>query len=147
MKTLFVYPKYPDTFWSFKYVMKLISRKANFPPLGLLTIAAMLPREWEKKMVDMNVSALKDKDIEWADCVFVGAMITQKESAKEVIARCNKLGVKVVAGGPVFTTGHEDFEGVDHFVLGEAEVTLPLFLEDLNNGCAKKPWKRRKKRI
>lgn len=86
--------------------------------------------------MDMNVSSLKDKDIEWADYVFVSAMITQKESTIEVIERCNKLSTPVVAGGPVFTTGYESFKGVDHFVLGEAEATLPRFLEDLENGCA-----------
>lgn len=137
MKVLFVYPQYPDTFWSFSHILRLISKKAAFPPLGLLTVAAMLPKEWEKRVVDMNVAALKDKDIKWADCVFISAMITQKESAREVIERCGRLGVKIVAGGPLFTTGYEEFAGVDHFVLGEAEVTLPLFLEDLQNGCPK----------
>ncbi|NQT73046.1 MAG: DUF4070 domain-containing protein [Chloroflexi bacterium] len=137
MKVLFVYPQYPDTFWSFKHALKFISKKAAFPPLGLLTIAAMLPQEWEKKVVDMNVSKLKDKHIKWADYVFISAMITQKESVKEVVERCNNLGTKVVAGGPVFTTGYEEFDGIDHFVLGEAEAILPLFLEDLRNGCAK----------
>lgn len=136
MKILFVYPKYPATFWSFKHALKIASKKASFPPLGLLTIAAMLPQDWEKKLVDMNVSLLKDSDLRWADCVFIGAMITQKESAKEVIRRCQKVGVRVVAGGPVFTTGHEEFEGVDHFILGEAEDVLPRFLEDLRRGCA-----------
>ncbi|MFA4836002.1 MAG: DUF4070 domain-containing protein [Dehalococcoidia bacterium] len=140
MKILFVYPEYPDTFWSFKHILKFMSKKATFPPLGLLTVAAMIPKEWEKRLIDMNVSALKDRDIKWADCVFLGAMITQKESAKEVIKRCNKLGKKVVAGGPVFTTGYEEFEGIDHFVLGEAEATLPQFLEDFQKGCAKRVY-------
>lgn len=138
MKILLVYPKYPDTFWSFKHVLKFVSKKAAFPPLGLITIGAMLPESWEKKLVDMNVAKLNDKDIKWADFVFISAMITQKQSAKEVIERCNKLGVKVVAGGPVFTTGHDEFEGVDHFVLGEAEDIMNDFLEDLQAGCAKR---------
>src|SRR4030043_1550426 len=138
LKILMVYPQYPDTFWSFKHALKFISKKAAFPPLGLLTVAAMLPKEWGKKLVDMNVSVLEDEDIKWADYVFLSAMITQKKSAREVIARCNRLGVKVVAGGPVFTTGHEEFEGVAHFVLGEAEATLPQFLEDFQKGCAKR---------
>lgn len=140
MKILLVYPKYPDTFWSFKHALKFISKKAAFPPLGLLTVAAMLPKKWEKKLVDMNVSDLKDKDIAWADYVFIGAMITQKESVKEVIKRCKDLGVTIVAGGPLFTTGSEEFEDVDHFVLNEAEITLPRFLEDLQKGCAKKKY-------
>ncbi len=140
MKILLVYPKYPKTFWSFWYALKFIFKKAAFPPLGLLTVAAMLPQEWGKKLVDMNVSDLKDKDIKWAHYVFISAMITQKQSAKEVIERCNQLKVKVVAGGPVFTTGHEEFKGVDHFVLGEAEITLPQFLKDLQKNCAKQVY-------
>lgn len=135
MKILLVYPQYPETFWSFHHALKFISKKASFPPLGLLTVAAMLPGQWEKKLVNMNVNALSDKDIKWADYVFISAMVVQRDSAKEVITRCNVLGTKTVAGGPLFTTEHEDFKGVDHFVLGEAEVTLPLFLADLEKGC------------
>ncbi len=140
MKILLVYPKYPDTYWSFKHILKFVSKKAAFPPLGLLTIAAMLPSEWEKKLVDTNVCELKDEHIAWADIVFIGAMIVQKNSAQEIIKRCKALGKKVVAGGPVFTTQYEKFEGVDHFVLNEAEATLPLFLEDLKNGNAKQVY-------
>jgi radical SAM superfamily enzyme YgiQ (UPF0313 family) len=134
VKILMVYPRYPDTFWSFRHALKFISKKANFPPLGLLTVAAMLPEAWEKQLVDMNVSSLSDENIKWADYVFLSAMVVQKESAKEVIARCNKLKTKVVAGGPLFTTGHEEFAGIDHFVLGEAEATLPQFLNDMAKG-------------
>ena len=137
MKILFVYPRYPDTFWSYRYALKFISKKASFPPLALLTVAAMLPDEWEKKLVDMNVIALSDEDVGWADYVFVSAMAVQRDSVKEVVARCKKLGTKIVAGGPLFTTGHEEFDEIDHFVLGEAEVTLPIFLADINKGCAK----------
>ena len=135
MKILLVYPRYPDTFWSFRHALKFLSKKATFPPLGLLTVAAMLPAEWEKRVVDLNVDALSDENIQWADYVFLSSMVVQKDSAKEVIARCNKLNTGVVAGGPLFTTGYEEFSGVDHFVLGEAEVTLPLFLTDLAEGC------------
>ncbi len=138
MKILFLNPQYPDTFWSFKHVLKFISKKAAFPPLGLLTVAAMLPKEWQKKLVDTNVQALKDADIEWADMVFIGGMIVQKKSAQELIDRCKAKGKKVVAGGPVFTTQYQNFTGVDHFVLNEAEVTLPLFLKDLKDGNPKK---------
>ena len=136
MKILLVYPKYINTFWSFKDALKFISKKATHPPLGLLTVAAMLPKEWEKKLVDMNVNTLRNKDLEWADYVFISAMSIQKESVKEVISRCKKMGIKTVAGGPLFTTGYEEFEDVDHFVLNEAEITLPIFLADLKNGCA-----------
>jgi radical SAM superfamily enzyme YgiQ (UPF0313 family) len=137
MKILLIYPEYPETVWSFKYAIKFISKKADSPPLGLLTVAAMLPEVWEKKLVDMNATRLQDKDIEWADLVFVSAMTIQKESAVDVIARCKRMSVKIVAGGPLFTTRHEEFSDVDHFVLNEAENTLPLFLDDLANGCTK----------
>jgi radical SAM superfamily enzyme YgiQ (UPF0313 family) len=134
LKILLVYPQYPDTFWSFKHALRFVLRKAAFPPLGLLTVAAMLPAEWEKKVVDMNVTALADKDIRWADYVFISAMVVQRASAKEVIQRIKKLGGKIVAGGPLFTTEPEQFNEVDHLVLNEAEITLSPFLTDLKNG-------------
>jgi len=138
MKILLVYPEYPETFWSFKYALKFISKKASLPPLGLLTVAALLPKEWEKKLVDMTVTALIDRDIKWADYVFVSAMSIQKESVKKIITQCKRLGTKIVAGGPLFTSGHEGFEDdVDYFILNEAEITLPLFLKDLKSGHPK----------
>lgn len=136
MNILLVYPKHPDTFWSFRNVLDFISKKAAFPPLGLLTVAAMLPKDWNVRLVDANVRRLRDEDIGWADMVFVGAMLIQKENTHEVVARCKSMGKTVVAGGPLFTTLQEKFEGVDHFVLNEAEVTLPMFLADLENGQA-----------
>jgi len=138
MKILLVYPEYPDTFWSFKHALKFISRKASFPPLGLLTVASLLPKDWEKKLVDMSTKKLSDKDIAWADYVFISAMTIQRQSAEQVIERCYKLGVKVVAGGPLFTTDYEKFNLVDHFILNEAEITLPLFLKDLEKNQAKR---------
>ncbi|UFS71154.1 B12-binding domain-containing radical SAM protein [Geomonas sp. RF6] len=137
MKILMVYPHYPDTFWSFRHALKFIGKKASFPPLGLLTVAAMLPSSWQKRVVDMNIRPVSDDDLLWADYVFISAMDIQRESALEVIARCRRLGVKTVAGGPLFTSSHDDFPDVDHLVLGEAEVTLPVFLDDLARGDAK----------
>ena len=137
MKTLLVYPKYPDTFWSFKHALKFISKKALHPPLGLLTVAAMLPSEWEKKLVDMNVTPLQENDIEWADYIFIGAMVIQRRSVKEVLDRCTGRKAKVVAGGPLFTASPDDFPEVDHLVINEAEVTLPPFLKDLETGSAR----------
>ncbi|MGI6112488.1 MAG: B12-binding domain-containing radical SAM protein [Mahellales bacterium] len=138
MKVLLVYPKCPNTFWSFKYALDFISKKASFPPLGILTVAAMLPKDWEMKLVDMNVKALKDEDIKWADYVFISAMLVQRESVKKVVQNCRRLGVKTVAGGPLFTTDYEDFPEIDHLILNEAEVTLPRFLEDLEKGQCKR---------
>jgi len=139
MKILLLYPKFPKTFWSFTYALPFIGKKASFPPLGLLTVAALLPKDWGKKLVDLNIKNLNDKDIQWADFIFISAMIAQKESVEDVIKRCKKFGTKIVAGGPLFTTGYEEFEKeIDHFVLGEAEATLPLFLKDLEAGFPKK---------
>jgi radical SAM superfamily enzyme YgiQ (UPF0313 family) len=140
LKILLVYPQCPDTFWSFKHALKFVSKKASFPPLGALTVAAMLPGEWQKKLVDMNVNTLQDEDIKWADYVFISAMVVQKESAREVIQRCNRLGTKIVAGGPLFTTETAAFSGIDHLILNEAEITLPLFLTDLKNGQPQKMY-------
>ncbi len=137
MNILLVYPAYPETFWSFKHALKFISRKAAFPPLGLLTVAAMLPSEWPKKVVDMNVDGLKDRDLLWADYVFISAMDIQSESARQVIRKCKETGTKTVAGGPLFLENHEEFDEVDHVVLGEAELVLPLLLEDMANGNPK----------
>lgn len=137
MKILLVYPETPATFWSFKDALKFVSKKSTEPPLGLITVAAMLPEEWEKKLIDLNVSKLSDKDILWADYLFLSGMNVHTRSVKEIIRRSNKLGTKIVGGGPLFSTQYKDFLGVDHFVLNEAEITLPLFLEDLKNGNPK----------
>ncbi len=136
MKILLVYPKYPETFWSFKHALKFISKKASLPPLGLLTVAAMLPSDWELRLVDKNVKSLTDADLRWADYVFLSAMSIQRASAESVINRCKSLGVKMIAGGPLFTSVPEEFDDVDHLVLNEAEITLPLFLDDLRKGKA-----------
>lgn len=133
-----IYPKYPDTFWSFKYALKFISKKAANPPLGLLTVASLLPAKWEKKLIDLNIEKLKTKDILWADYIFIGAMGIQYQSTVDVIERCKTHNKKIVAGGPLFTEDYEKFETVDHLVLNEAEITLPLFLQDLKSGKAKK---------
>ncbi|HWQ71936.1 MAG TPA: B12-binding domain-containing radical SAM protein [Desulfitobacteriaceae bacterium] len=134
MKILFVYPRYPITYWGFQHALKFISKKASFPPLGLLTVAAMLPEHYEKKLVDMNVSQLKDKDILWADYVFISAMVVQKESARDIVNRCQNLNVRTVAGGPLFTSEPEEFADVDHLLLDEGELTVPPFIHDLESG-------------
>jgi radical SAM superfamily enzyme YgiQ (UPF0313 family) len=134
VKILFVYPEFPDTFWSFKHALKFIRKKAVSPPLGLLTVASMLPTGWEKRLVDLNAESLSQQDLQWADMVFISAMVIQRKSAQQVIARCQEAAVKVVAGGPLFTQEHEQFPSVDYFVLNEAELTLPLFLADLALG-------------
>jgi radical SAM superfamily enzyme YgiQ (UPF0313 family) len=137
MNILCIYPEYPDTFWGFRHALKFVGKKAPFPPLGLLTVAAMLPNAWAKRLIDLNVQKLDDADISWADYVFISAMTIQRQSVNAILARCSRLGVKTVVGGPLFTTAAADFDGADHLVLGEAEVTLPLFLADLEHGSAR----------
>jgi len=145
MKILLVNPETPDTFWSLKNALRFISKKAILPPLGLLTVAAILPGEWEKRLVDMAVSKLHDRHIIWADYVFLTGMFIQRESARQIIERCKKLGKAVVAGGPLFTAVPEMFDDVDHLVLNEAEITLPLFLKDLESGTARHIYESRNK--
>ncbi|MBT8386866.1 MAG: cobalamin-dependent protein, partial [Ignavibacteria bacterium] len=140
MNILLVYPMYPDTFWSFKHALKFVSKKASFPPLGLLTVAAVLPEDWNKKLIDMNATKLENEDILRADYVFISAMSIQSDSANKIIQRCKKLNTKIVAGGPLFTSNSEYYENVDHLVLNEAEITLPLFLTDLQDGTPKRKY-------
>ncbi|MFO7985288.1 MAG: hypothetical protein R6U38_05450, partial [Desulfatiglandaceae bacterium] len=138
MNVLFIYPEFPDTFWSFKHALKFIHKKAAFPPLGLITIGGMVPENWSIRLIDVNVVRLTQEDLAWADLAFISAMAVQRESAHETISLCKAAGLRVVAGGPLFSSEHDQFPEVDHFVLNEAEVTLPLFLADLEKGSLKK---------
>lgn len=139
MKILLVYPQYPDTFWSFQHALRLLSKKATFPPLGLLTVAAILPDNWEKKLVDMNTTNLNDTDLRWADYVFISAMMAQQDSVGQLVSRCKRLGSRIVAGGPLFASRNEHFafDDIDCVVMGEAENVLPSVVQDLEKGCAK----------
>jgi len=138
MNTLLIYPEFPDTFWSLKHAIKFIRKKASAPPLGLLTVAAMLPDDWNLRLIDVNTTRLTEEDLAWADYAFVSAMTVQRRSAYEIIGRCKAAGVPVVAGGPIFAAEWEQFEQVDHFVLNEGELTLPPFLADLERGNARR---------
>jgi len=140
MNALLLYPGFPDTFWGFKHALKFIRKRASLPPLGLLTVAAMLPPEWEKRLVDVNVRPLREKDLAWADVVLVSAMIAQRDSAVQLMARCRAAGKVIVAGGPLFTVEQTPFPDVDHFVLNEAEATLPEFLRDFALGRARRVY-------
>ncbi len=140
MKALLLYPKFPDTFWSFKHALKFIRKKASLPPLGLLTVASMLPSTWQKRLIDVNVKKLTDDDLAWADVVLVSAMVAQRSSSYELIARCKAAGKIVIAGGPLFSTELDEFPLVDHFILREAETILPEFLQDFENGCARRVY-------
>ncbi len=147
LKILLVNPEVPNTFWSLKSALKFVSKKSLLPPLGLLTVASMLPDEsFEKKLIDLNLTPLTDNDILWADFVFITGMVVQQSSAEKVIECARRLNVKIVAGGPLFTAFPELYvDRVDHLVLKEAEVTLPTFLSDLENGCPQKYYTTREK--
>ncbi|MBS3751281.1 MAG: B12-binding domain-containing radical SAM protein [Anaerolineales bacterium] len=138
MKILLIYPEFPDTFWSFKHALKFIKKKASLPPLGLLTVGALLPTTWKKRLLDLNVHKLTDKNLAWADYVFLSAMTVQRKASERIISRCKQANIPIVAGGPLFTMDYEEFDAVDHFILNEAEITLPSFLEDLAKGTPKR---------
>ncbi|GAB4182776.1 MAG: B12-binding domain-containing radical SAM protein [Calditrichia bacterium] len=141
MKVLMIYPETPETFWSFKEAVKFISKKSTQPPLGLMTIAAMLPGEWDLRLIDVNVSPLKDSYILWADVIFISGMNVHKESFSTIIRRCNELKRPVVAGGPMVTLEPESFLGIDSFVLGESEELMEELVRDLSHGTLKKEYK------
>jgi len=138
MKILLIYPEYENTFWNPKRVFKVLGKKAAYPPLGLLTIAAMLPESWDKKLVDMNCQALKEEHIKWADYVLISAIVGQKQSTIDVINKVKNHRKTVIAGGSLFTTGHEEFAYTDTLVLGEAEEIMPLLISDIENNSLKK---------
>ena len=143
---LLVYPEIPkNTFWSFAYALKFIGKKGSMPPLGLITVAAFFPEKYHLKLLDMNIEPLPDSDIQHADMVFISAMIVQKESFVDVVARCNRLKTPVVAGGAYPTSSPGDISGVDHLIQGEVEDTFQDILMDIEAGRAKKLYPRSKR--
>jgi radical SAM superfamily enzyme YgiQ (UPF0313 family) len=138
MKTLLVYPEFPDAYWSFRHALSFEGKRSAFPPLGLLTISAMPPDAWERRLVDMNIQLLKPSDIQWADVVFCSAMLVQKDSLRRVVGLCKAEGKRVVIGGPYVTTSAEHLPEADHIFLGEAETTLPEFVRYLERGEPKR---------
>lgn len=140
MKALLLYPRTPVTFWSFHNAIEFIGKRASEPPLGLLTVAAMLPESWQVRLVDTNVSELTDEDIEWSDLVFLSGMDLHRESFESLSERCKRAGATVVGGGPYCTMHHQDIDHIDYFVLNEAELTLPEFLRDFEVGRAMKVY-------
>jgi radical SAM superfamily enzyme YgiQ (UPF0313 family) len=141
MKVLLINPEFPDTYWSFQHALPFEGKRCAFPPLGLLTVSALLPEPWERRLVDLNVRSLKDADIEWADMVFATAMLVQEKSLRSVVKRCKAAGKRVVIGGPYITTTIKELPEADHIFLGEAEETLPQFVKDLERGEAKRTYK------
>jgi radical SAM superfamily enzyme YgiQ (UPF0313 family) len=140
MKVLLVYPTFPDTYWSFRHALAFEGKKSAFPPLGLLTVSAMLPENWERRLADLNVEPLDAEDIEWADIIFVSAMIVQKESLHEAVELCKARGKPVAVGGPYVSTSAEQLPAADYIFVGEAETTLPEFVRDFERGSPRRVY-------
>jgi len=136
MRALLVWPRFPKSYWGQEYVLPLIGKSAVLPPLGLITAAALLPRHWELRLIDLNIEELDDADLAWADVVMLSAMRIQQDSFRAVVSRARALGKRVVAGGPYVTTAPEEVDGVDHLVVGEAEEVLPELARRLEQGDA-----------
>jgi hypothetical protein len=99
MNALLIYPEFPDTYWSFKHALKFLGKRAAQPPLGLMTIAALLPKAWKKRLVDVNVERLSDRDLAWADVAMISAMHVQHDSLAAIVERCHARGLRTVVGG------------------------------------------------
>jgi radical SAM superfamily enzyme YgiQ (UPF0313 family) len=139
---LFVYPKFPPSYWGFKYALEFLGKKSSMPPLGLLTIAGMFPDNYAMKVVDINIEPLTDAHLQWADVVFTSTMIVQKSSLYEVAERCNRAGVPIIAGGPHPTSYYDNIKAetdatINHFLFGEVEEIFEDFLTDFESGTAK----------
>lgn len=131
MNILLVSPRTKETFWSFRHALPFIGKKAAYPPLGLLTVAGFLPKDWNLKLVDLEVRRLADEEILWADFVMVGAMIVHRESVVEIADRCRELGRPLIAGGPLFATTRDEFAQIPHFAVGEVEEYMPTLVADM----------------
>jgi len=140
MKVLLINPEFPDTYWSFRHALPFEGKRCAFPPLGLLTVSALLPASWERRLIDLNIEKLRSSDIEWADMVMATAMLVQEDSLRDVVRRAKARGKRVVIGGPYITTTIHELPDADHIFLGEAETTLPQFIEDLARGEAKRSY-------
>lgn len=140
MKILLIYPEYENTFWNVKKVLRLVGKKSAYPPLGLLTIAAMLPQHWEKKLIDMNCMVLKEEHIKWADYVLISSIVGQKQSTRKVVKVVHEIGKTVIAGGSLFTTCSGEFTDIDTIVLGEAEEIIPVLIKDIEKKELKKTY-------
>ena len=121
MNALLIYPEFPETYWSFKHALSIEGKCAAQPPLGLMTIAAMLRDSWRKRLIDTNVERLKDADLAWADVMLVSGMQVQQEHLASIIERCRVRGLRTVVGGPIANSMSAVEFKADHVVIGEAE--------------------------
>jgi radical SAM superfamily enzyme YgiQ (UPF0313 family) len=137
MNALLIYPEFPDTYWSFKHALKFLGKRAAQPPLGLMTVAALLPKAWKKRLVDVNVERLLDRDLAWADVALISAMHVQHESLAAIVERCRARGLRTVVGGPIASSISAADLKADHVVIGEAESLMDGLTRDLEQGTAR----------
>jgi len=137
VNVLLIYPEFPDTYWNFKHALKFLGKRAAQPPLGLMTVAALLPKAWNKRLVDTNVERLRDRDLAWADVVMLSAMHIQRDSLAAIVERCRARGLRTVVGGPIASSLSADELKADHVVIGEAESLIADLARGLEQGTAK----------
>ena len=145
MRVLLVNPATPESYWSGSRALPFARRRSLLPPLGLITVAAMLPAGWPCRLMDLNIERLRDRDLIWADLVMLSGMTVQSPSLKEVLRRCRRLGVRTVVGGPHATSSPEDVNLADYLVLGEGEELVPRLASDLAAGCARPVYRETRK--
>ncbi|MEC7754975.1 B12-binding domain-containing radical SAM protein [Roseivirga sp. UBA1976] len=138
MNVLLSYPIFPTSFWSFEKAVQGMGKKAFMPPLSLVTVAALLPQEWNFKLRDRNIESVTEEDWEWADMVMFSGMIAQKEDFLGQIREAKRRGKPVAVGGPYATSLPNDMldAGADFLVLDEGEYTIGLFVDALSRGEA-----------
>lgn len=136
MNALLVYPRFPDTYWSFRYALSFQGKRAAQPPLGLMTVAALLPASWNKRLIDTNVERLKDSDLAWADVVLLSGMHVQQEHLISIVRRCREKGLRTIVGGPITSSLSSAELEADHIVIGEAEEIVAGLARDLEAGTA-----------
>src|SRR3990167_2070953 len=137
MNALLIYPEWPDTYWSFKHALPFEGKRSAYPPLGLMTVSAMLPPHWKKRLVDTNIRPLTEADFQWADVAMLSGMLVHKNEILDILARCRKRGLRTVIGGPVTSSVAELPQHADHVVIGEAEDIVAGLAADLERGAAK----------
>src|SRR3990172_13256498 len=137
MNALLIYPEWPDTYWSFKHALPFEGKRSAYPPLGLLTVASLLPSHWKKRLVDTNIRPLTDADLKWADVALLSGMLVHKQHLLQILGRCRARGVRTVIGGPVASSVPELSQHADHVVMGEAEDLVADLAQDLERGAAK----------
>jgi radical SAM superfamily enzyme YgiQ (UPF0313 family) len=137
MNALLIYPEFPDTYWSFKHALKFLGKRAAQPPLGLMTVAALLPKAWKKRLVDVNVERLLDRDLAWADVALISAMHIQHDSLAVIVERCRARGLRTVVGGPIASSISAAELKADHVVIGEAESLMAGVAQELERGTGR----------